>query len=90
MLLTPLFVALLLAPWLMPATPLTALPIALGAALLLAPSYFLDNAAWAGWPRALLAYPRVYGALLIWGGFMLWRAALASQASPAPTLRGAP
>jgi hypothetical protein len=90
MLLTPLFVALLLAPWLMPATPLTALPMALGAALLLAPSYFLDNAAWAGWPRALLAYPRVYGALLIWGGFMLWRAALASQASPAPTLRGAP
>lgn len=44
-------------------------------ALQLAPNYFLDNAAWSGWPRALLAYPRLYGALALWGAWLLWRRA---------------
>jgi hypothetical protein len=42
---------------------------ALGLTLLLfaLPAYFVDTAAFAGWPRALAAYPRMYGALLLWG-----------------------
>ena len=43
--------------------------VALIAALLLfaLPPYFLDTAAFGGWPQALLAYPRVYGSLVLWG-----------------------
>jgi hypothetical protein len=42
---------------------------ALIAALLLfaLPPYFLDTAAFGGWPQALLAYPRMYGSLVLWG-----------------------
>ena len=39
----------------------------LACTLLVLPAYFLASEAWAGWPRALLAYPRLYGALLLWG-----------------------
>lgn len=48
-----------------------ALLVAGASALMLAPTYFLDNAAWAGWPVALLAYPRLYGALLLWAAWLL-------------------
>jgi hypothetical protein len=43
--------------------------LALIAALLLfaLPPYFLDTAAFGGWPQALLAYPRMYGSLVLWG-----------------------
>jgi hypothetical protein len=72
LLLAPLIAALALARQL---ASLGSAPAALavaGTSLLLAPTYFLDNAAWAGWPRALLAYPRLYGALLLWGAFIIW------------------
>jgi Glycosyltransferase family 87 len=44
-----------------------AVGLALAWLLLALPSYFLQTAQWQGWPIALLAYPRVYGALLLWG-----------------------
>jgi hypothetical protein len=44
-----------------------AVGLALAWLLLALPSYFLQTAHWQGWPIALLAYPRVYGALLLWG-----------------------
>jgi hypothetical protein len=49
----------------------------LAAALLLfaLPPYFLNTAAFAGWPRALVAYPRMYAALLVWGATLTMRAA---------------
>lgn len=56
----------------------------IGAALMLTPNYFLDNAAWAGWPRALLAYPRLYGALLLWGAFICWPAHPVPRSEPPP------
>jgi hypothetical protein len=40
--------------------------VASGLALLIVPAYFLATEAWSGWPWALLAYPRMYGALLLW------------------------
>jgi hypothetical protein len=85
LLLAPLFVALIMARRLATLAPIAAALAAAGVALLLAPTYFLDNAAWAGWPRALLAYPRLYGALLLWAAFMLWRRAEA--AGPGPVSR---
>lgn len=45
--------------------------LALSGALFLAPGYFLDNAAWAGWPQALLAYPRLYGSLALWAALLI-------------------
>lgn len=45
-----------------------------GCALLCLPAYFLNIDAWMGWPRALLAYPRMAGALLIWAALVCcWR-----------------
>lgn len=43
--------------------------LAIGLALLLLalPAYFVDTPRWQGWPWALLAYPRMDGALLLWG-----------------------
>jgi hypothetical protein len=44
-----------------------ALPALLGAGLLFAlPPYFVNTAVFGGWPQALLAYPRMYAALLLW------------------------
>ena len=44
----------------------------LGAALLFAlPAYFVNTAVFGGWPQALLAYPRMYAALLLWGLLMI-------------------
>lgn len=40
---------------------------ALAVLLLIVPSYFLQTEQWQGWPVALLAYPRLYGALILWG-----------------------
>jgi hypothetical protein len=82
LLLAPLFVALIMARRLFALSPVAAALVAAGAALQFAPSYFLDNAAWAGWPTALLAYPRLYGALLLWAAFLIWRRA--ELAAPAP------
>lgn len=65
-----------LRPWprrlIAPDAPAVSAGLALAAAaLMLVPSnYFLDNAAWAGWPRAIFAYPRLYGALLLWAAWM--------------------
>jgi len=47
--------------------------VALACILLALPSYFLQTAQWQGWPIATLAYPRLYGALLLWGMFMFRR-----------------
>jgi hypothetical protein len=47
--------------------------VALASVLFALPSYFLQTAQWQGWPTALLAYPRLYGALLLWGILMLRR-----------------
>ena len=49
-----------------------ALALAAAALMLLPSNYFLDNAAWAGWPRAIFAYPRLYGALLLWAAWMFY------------------
>lgn len=54
-----------------PRTLVVAALLALAVALFLAPPFFLDNAAWAGWPRALLAYPRLYGALALWAALLV-------------------
>jgi hypothetical protein len=63
-----LVLLLLLATW----RGLPALAALLGAALLFAlPAYFVNTAAFAGWPQALLAYPRMYAALLLWGLLMI-------------------
>ncbi len=44
----------------------------LGTALLFAlPAYFVNTAVFGGWPQALLAYPRMYAALLLWALLML-------------------
>lgn len=44
-----------------------ALVVLLAAALLFAlPAYFVNTAVFGGWPQALLAYPRMYAALLLW------------------------
>ncbi len=50
-----------------------AVGVAMACVLFALPSYFLQTAQWQGWPTALLAYPRLYGALLLWGIFMLRR-----------------
>jgi len=69
------FSALLVAPWLYGGTTATSIVVInwlLGAALLFAlPSYFVNTAVFGGWPQALLAYPRMYAALLLWGLLML-------------------
>jgi hypothetical protein len=59
---------------------------ALGLALLLfaLPAYFVDTAAFAGWPRALAAYPRMYGALLLWGVLLATGAEAGRPAATAP------
>jgi len=44
---------------------------ALACLLFALPSYFLQTAEWQGWPIALLAYPRMYGALVLWGIFVI-------------------
>ncbi len=63
-----LVLLLLLATWRGP----LAMAALLGAALLFAlPSYFVNTAVFGGWPQALLAYPRMYAALLLWGLLML-------------------
>jgi hypothetical protein len=60
-----------------------ALTAVLGAALLFAlPAYFVDTAAFGGWPRALLAYPRMYGALLLWGIALMSGFSRESEALP--------
>jgi hypothetical protein len=46
---------------------------ALAVLLLILPSYFLQTAQWQGWPVALLAYPRLYGALILWGVLLFGR-----------------
>jgi hypothetical protein len=74
-LLVPLLVLVPLAGRLISEAPLAAALGAMAIVLLLLPSYFLDNAAWAGWPRALLAYPRLYAALALWGCLVIWRGA---------------
>ena len=33
---------------------------------------------------ALLAYPRLYGAMLLWAAFLLWRRAEIAAPPPAP------
>lgn len=72
-LLVPLLVLVPLARRLAREAPAAAVLGAIAVGLLLLPNYFLDNAAWAGWPRALLAYPRLYAALALWGCLVLWR-----------------
>ena len=63
-----LILLLLLATWRGP----LALAALLGTALLFAlPSYFVNTAVFGGWPQALLAYPRMYAALLLWGLLMI-------------------
>jgi hypothetical protein len=63
-----LVVLLLLATWRRRAV----LAALLGAALLFAlPAYFVNTAVFGGWPEALLAYPRIYAALLLWALLML-------------------
>lgn len=68
--------ALLLIVWLIflsqPGLALLRSPIAiaglvLAGVLFVLPSYFLQTAQWQGWPIAVLAYPRMYGALIVWG-----------------------
>jgi hypothetical protein len=60
-----------------------ALTAVLGAALLFAlPAYFVDTAAFGGWPRALLAYPRMYGALLLWSIALMSGFSRESEALP--------
>jgi hypothetical protein len=46
--------------------------VAAGFVLLILPAYFLNTAAWSGWPWALMAYPRMYGALLLWAAIVWW------------------
>jgi len=50
-----------------------AVGVALACVLFALPSYFLQTAQWQGWPTALLAYPRLYGALVLWGILTLRR-----------------
>jgi hypothetical protein len=53
---------------------LTTAGLSIAGLLFVAPSYFL-NPPWVygGWALALLAYPRLYGALLLWGTLMMMR-----------------
>jgi hypothetical protein len=48
--------------------------LCLAGLLFVAPAYFL-RPPWltSGWPLAPLAYPRLYGALLLWGGLLIMR-----------------
>ena len=63
-----LVLLLLFTTWRRPA----ALAGLLGAALLFAlPSFFVNTAVFGGWPQALLAYPRMYAALLLWALLMI-------------------
>jgi len=63
-----LVLLLLLATWRKP----PALAGLLGAALLFAlPAYFVNTAVFGGWPQALVAYPRMVAALLLWALLML-------------------
>lgn len=48
-------------------------------ALLAAPAYFLAGS-WAGWPWAPLAYPRLYGALLLWAAIITRASAVQTRA----------
>jgi hypothetical protein len=54
-----------------------------GLMLLVGPPYFLDTAAWSGWPWALLAYPRMYGALLLWAAIVGGNIGAGTYKSPA-------
>jgi hypothetical protein len=81
-LLVPLLLLVPLAGRLAREAPAAAALAALAVGLLLLPSYFLDNAAWAGWPRALLAYPRLYAALALWAGLVIWRGAGSAGLTP--------
>jgi hypothetical protein len=64
----------------------TPIVVCLGLAglLFVAPSYFLRSL-WltSGWPLVLLAYPRLYGALLLWGALLMMRNTGASARCPA-------
>jgi hypothetical protein len=83
--LAPLLLALLLAWPMAQRAPAALALLGLSIALLLSPAYFLDNAAWAGWPRALLAYPRLYGALALWGALLTLRGGkVQERVSPSP------
>lgn len=84
-LLAPLLLAILLRAELAASPAALLLALAAAALLVLPPNYFLDNAAWAGWPRAPLAYPRLYAALLLWGAMLLWRS---RPPAPAPAADG--
>ena len=50
--------------------------MAAAAALFVVPSYFLRFPWLSGWPLVLAAYPRLYGALLLWCGVMWWRSSV--------------
>src|SRR6478672_10253328 len=63
-----LVLLLLLATW---RGPLALAALALAALLFALPSYFVNTAVFGGWPQALLAYPRMYAALLLWALLML-------------------
>jgi hypothetical protein len=54
-------------------SPTAVAGLVLAGVLLALPSYFLQTAQWQGWPIALLAYPRMYGALILWGILLLRR-----------------
>jgi hypothetical protein len=69
----------LVAPRELVTRPLAGVVFVVGVALLVLPAYFLDTEAWSGWPWALLAYPRLYGALLLWGAIVWGRARRAGQ-----------
>jgi glycosyl transferase family 87 len=58
--------------------------LSLAGLLFVAPSYFL-RPPWltGGWPLAPLAYPRLYGALLLWGALLMMRDTGVSARRPA-------
>lgn len=61
------------------AAPLELALLGLALALLAAPAYFLAGD-WAGWPWAPLAYPRLYGALLLWAAIFMRARAVQTRA----------
>jgi hypothetical protein len=63
-----LVLLLLLSTW---RAPLTLVAVAVAALLFATPPYFVNTAVFGGWPLALLAYPRMYAALLLWALLMV-------------------
>jgi len=61
-------------------SPLALAMTALGCVLLLVPFYYVGDG-WVGWPQALLAYPRMSGALLLWGAIVYPAAGVRASAA---------